>query len=582
MSNPIVFDVGQLREVRQSKESFDPDVRPPSVAAQSEIPITLPAVLNSQLLPGDVDRYRFHATSGQHLVFRTRARALIPYLADAVPGWIQAVLVLYDANGNEVAHNDRYGNSADPVLAYRVPADGAYVLEIHDSLYRGREDFVYRLEAGELPHITSFFPLGGHSGVRTTVALEGWNLPRSSLTLEPGQMVPGKLNLSLPWGERESNRVPFLVGTLPECLEQEPNNSTATAQAITLPVVVNGRIDPAGDRDVFSFRGHAGQIIVAEVWARRLGSPLDSYLQLTEADGKVLAFNDDFEDPGQGLLTHNADSRVRAVLPRDGTYYLHLSDAQQHGGPAHGYRLRVSAPQPDFELRITPCSINARPGSTVPITVHALRRDGFQGEIKLALKYKPPGFDLAGATIPPQQTELRLTVQVPPTPRPVPVQLDVEGRALVLGQTVTRTAVPATDMMQAFAYHHLVPAEHLLVTVSPGARALFPARLLHTGPIKIRPGGSAVVRFAIPPGSDSEKLQVVLSDPPAGLSLRRSTFLRGGATLELRADSEKVKPGLRTNLIAEVYPAAGKAGKLARFPLGTLPAIPVEVIRPGR
>jgi hypothetical protein len=51
--------------------------------------------------------------------------------------------------------------------------------------------------------------------------------------------------------------------------------------------------------------------------------------------------------------------------------------------------------------------------------------------------------------------------------------------------------------------------------------------------------------------------------------------------LELHADSNKVKAGLRTNVIAEVYPHAGKAGKATRFPLGTFPAIPVQVIQPA-
>jgi len=32
------------------------------------------------------------------------------------------------------------------------------------------------------------------------------------------------------------------TATLPECTEQEPNNTPATAQRITLPVIVNGRI----------------------------------------------------------------------------------------------------------------------------------------------------------------------------------------------------------------------------------------------------------------------------------------------------------------------------------------------------
>ena len=51
-----------------------------------------------------------------------------------------------------------------PVLYYEIPADGEYVVEIKDAIYRGREDFVYRITIGELPFVTSIFPLGGPAG----------------------------------------------------------------------------------------------------------------------------------------------------------------------------------------------------------------------------------------------------------------------------------------------------------------------------------------------------------------------------------------------------------------------------------
>ena len=70
----------------------------------------------------------------------------------------------------------------------------------------------------------------------------------------------------------------------------------------------------------------------------------------------------------------------------------YLGDTQGKGGPDYAYRLRISHPQPDFELRVTPSSINARAGATVPVTVYALRRDGFSGEIALKLKDAPAGF----------------------------------------------------------------------------------------------------------------------------------------------------------------------------------------------
>jgi hypothetical protein len=592
MSNPIVFEVGQLPEVSQKKKLIDPEApkklarlaTPGERSPEAEIKVTLPTVLNSQIMPGEVDRYRFSARKGQQLVFIARARALIPYLADAVPGWFQAVLTLYDAKGNEVAFNRGFHYRPDPVLAYKVPQDGEYVLEVKDALYRGREDFVYRIEAGELPFVTAIFPLGGRLKTRTTVTLEGWNLPQSSLTLEPGDMKPGILSLSVRNKDLVSNRVPFAVDTLPEQLEQEPNNTPSTAQRIKLPVIVNGRIDKPADQDVFRFEGRARQTIIAEVQARRLDSPLDSVLKLTDASGKVLAYNDDREDKGQGLHTHHADSLLRVTLPADGTYYLHVADAQRQGSWAHAYRLRVSAPQPDFELRVTPCSINAQPGSTVAITVYALRKDGFSGEINLLLKYSPLDFLLTGAVkVPVNQDEVRLTLQVPARARKKPVDLAVDGWAWIGGRRVTRTATPAEDMLQAFAYHHLVPANNLMVTVSGQARSRFPARLLANGPVKIPAGGTALARLAIPRGASSDRIRLVLNDPPEGITLKKMVVNSDGAVLLLHADSEKVKVGFRANLIVMAYPETGKkAGKTAPVTLGTLPAIPFVIVKSSR
>ena len=155
-----------------------------------------------------------------------------------------------------------------------------------------------------------------------------------------------------------------------------------------------------GDQDVFRIDGKRGEEIVAEVMARRLDSPLDSVLRFTDAKGKELAVNDDFEDRRSALLTHHADSQILFTLPANGTYYLYLADAQHQGGPDYAYRLRVSRPEPDFELRVTPSGINARSGATLPIAVHAIRRDGFTGDIAVKLKTDIGGFQLEGATIP--------------------------------------------------------------------------------------------------------------------------------------------------------------------------------------
>ena len=142
---------------------------------------------------------------------------------------------------------------------------------------------------------------------------------------------------------------------------------------------------------MFRFEGRAGDTIVAEVYARRLDSPLDSVLKLTDAAGKQLAFNDDHEDKGAGLDTHHADSYLMATLPADGAFYIHIGDAQHQGGPEYAYRLRISPPRPDFALRVVPSSLSVRGGASVPLTVYALRRDGFTNEITLSLKDAPAG-----------------------------------------------------------------------------------------------------------------------------------------------------------------------------------------------
>ena len=140
-------------------------------------------VINGQIMPGDVDRFRFRAKTGQKLVIETQARSLIPYLADAVPGWFQATVTLYNAAGKEMAVADDYRFNPDPVLFNEIPRDGIYELEIHDSIYRGRQDFVYRIAVGELPFITQMFPLGGKAGVPTVASVDGWNLTTQQLKL---------------------------------------------------------------------------------------------------------------------------------------------------------------------------------------------------------------------------------------------------------------------------------------------------------------------------------------------------------------------------------------------------------------
>ena len=431
-----------------------------------EVAISLPCTVNGQIASGSVDRYRFIARRGQRLVITTLARSLVPYMADAVPGWFQPVLVLCDARGREVAYNDDFRFKPDPVIGCEIPMDGEYILAIHDAIFRGREDFVYRISIGELPFVTSVFPLGGQANIPAGVDVKGINLAESHLTPETRDRAPGIYPLSvLGKGGLIAPPVPFAIDALPDGLEQEPNSTPKQAQRIDPPVIMNGTIGTPGDRDLFLIEGRAGQEIVAEVNARRLDSPLDATLKLTDASGACLAQNDDQEDIGSGINTHHADSYLRVKLPADGTYTLTLADAQHAGGAAYAYRLRVSPPQPDFELRAVPSRLVMAEKGSAGITVHAIRRDGFTGPIRFQIKEPANGFSVSGGPLTGTQTVARVTVKTTLAATDKPIPLVIQGVSTNAGATWVRDAVGAEDRMQAFLWRHLVPAQELMALV---------------------------------------------------------------------------------------------------------------------
>jgi hypothetical protein len=406
---------------------------------------------------------------------------LIPYIADAVPGWFQPVLVLYDAKGKEVAFDDDYRFKPDPVILYKVPQDGEYVCAIYDSIYRGREDFVYRISIGERPFVTSHFPLGGQVGAPVTPKMKGWNLQQAELTVPPNEAGPGIYSLVASRKGLVSEPVAFALDTLPEGFDKEPNNTPATAQQVTLPIIINGRIDKPDDWDVFQFSGKSNDTVVAEVQARRLDSPLDSVIKVTDATGQLLAFNDDREDLGAGVNTHHADSWLMAKLPADGNYFVHIGDTARKGGEEYAYRLRISSPQPDFALRVVPSSVSLRGKSTATLTVYAIRKDGFTGSIKLALKDPPTGFSASPVALLGTQVVARLTFKADVTATEEPVSLSIVGSAKAGEKEIVHLAVPAEDRMQAFLWRHLVPASDLKVKVfdpdyQPPDRRVVPAR----------------------------------------------------------------------------------------------------------
>jgi hypothetical protein len=561
LTNPLTFRVDGYHEFTRPWQKVPipfvvvngatPPQRPAREAGKP-MEITLPAIVNGQVMPAVTDRYRFQAEKGRRIVVAAAARELVPYISDAVPGWFQAVVTMRDAAGNALATADHFRFHPDPLLAFDVPATGTYILEVHDSIYRGREDFVYRVTIGEIPYVTDVFPLGGKAGAKLKLETRGFNLPARPLNVKVGQtLVPHA----------------FQVDTVGQALS--PANASRRAQKVKLPVVVNGRISTPGEVHTFRIDARAGEEIEAEVFARRLDSPLDSFLRLTDAAGQELASNDDAEDKAAGRLTHYADSRLTYKFAAKGTYLLQLSDTERKGGPEYAYRLKLGRPDPDFELRVVPSSLNIRAGTTQPLTVYSVRRGGFSAPIDLKLRDVPPGWSLGGAFIPAGHDEVRCTITAPGGKVDVPMAIHLEGRSGAL----RHDALPADDMMQAFYFHHLVVQPDWMVRVLGAGGPAVVWKPVEK-PVRIAAGGTGQLSLPLPPRFAGQ-VSFTLDDPPEDLTIEKVTRGTAEVTVVFKAGA-KLKAGAKGNLIVDAF--IQRQNQQRRQAIGAIPAIPFEVV----
>ena len=284
VSNVLRFAVSSLPE--------RPEQEPNGPAAPQKV--TLPAALVGALAtPGDVDAYEFQARAGQEMVFQVVARP--------IGSRLDSILRIRDAHGTVIAENNDIDLSRDSVLTWRFADRGGYVITIEDVEHGGAMNgYAYRIYAGALPFVTGAFPLGVARGAAGTLTLSGVNLGGvTSLPVrgDPAALAGGTIpiTVSTPAGPA-LNRKAIALGRYPDVLEAEPNDAPGTAQKLTIPSTVNGRVWTSApvprpqsgqfDQDVFRFTARKGQALVFDVTAQQLGSPLDSIIEVLGADGR--------------------------------------------------------------------------------------------------------------------------------------------------------------------------------------------------------------------------------------------------------------------------------------------------------
>jgi WD40 repeat protein len=253
-SNGLTIYVDRFPARPEPAGTESPRTAPP-IAMQSTI-------VGSLTRAGEVDFYRLDLKEGDEVGAHAQPSA---------GSKIDAVLSLEDAGGKVVAE------SSASVLGYRCVRSGVYVLSVRDREFRGGPEFSYRMHVGAIPVVTSYSPLGIQAGSSERVTIHGVNLGGelevavSAPAGAPGGRVPVPVKSALG---KVLNSPSLVIGEFPQ---------SAPGHALAVPGTGDGVIDQPGGSQTWTFHARRQQPLIVETEARRIGSPLDSVIEILDA-----------------------------------------------------------------------------------------------------------------------------------------------------------------------------------------------------------------------------------------------------------------------------------------------------------
>jgi hypothetical protein len=539
VSNPRTIVVGD----RPESIEVEPNNAPEKAGV-----IVVNSVMHGELNGGtDVDCFVLEGKKGQRL--------FLDLEAERIDSRLDATLRLLTPSGTEIAESrDVFG--LDPFLDVTLPADGRYVIKVHDATFAGSPDHVYRLTVHDGPQLDVVLPaavrpgpvpeftligraLGPGAVVAPLLTADGRAFERLSLPqairdaalvasdsavgarsfVTPSALVP---RLGVDFGFVRinssgampvvSNRLFIAKAINPVVLEHEPNDDDAHAQRVVPPCDITGTFAPRGDNDLFRFEGRKGEIWWIEALAERIGSMADPAFLIQKVGSKGqppqdLASGDDLPDAGAGprFNTQTVDAAVRWQVPEDGLYQILISDlySSQRGHPRLVYRLVIRREQPDYSVVLLPNSpagadaVTIRAGGRTSAYVAAIRRDGFAGPIRVESRDLPPGVSAAPVTIGANQAFAPIVFEAAET-----AQNEV-GTATVAG--LSRFGDRKDDLQflagvspQGPSLERIAMAGGMIWPPSPTAPAVAPARVFNGFVIAVRSEPAALALTASP------------------------------------------------------------------------------------
>jgi hypothetical protein len=472
------FVVGDLPEVVEQEIDGQP------------IPtaVKLPVTINGRMFPReDVDVWTFEAVAGQSYVCSVEAARL---------GSPLAARLEVRTPGGKLAAEAVGKYSPDPLLKFTAKESGVHQVKIHDASFGGLQNYVYRLTITDGPWVESVYPLGGKRGSETKFEAVGQKLAAGPLavTIPPDAAAEYFHRFSVPGAV--SNIVLLAVDDLPERLEAEPNDTAEQAAMTETSSVVNGRIDKPGDGDEWAFIATKGQALELEVFAARLGSPLDSSLTVHDATGKEVA-------KGEDGIGGSPDALVRFSAPADGKYFVRVSERfASRGGPAFAYRLRIAPPRSDAQLSLASDAVSVDRGASQNVEVNLLWLGGLANPLTITVEGLPSGVAVAPVQAKPGQAKATLAFKAEKDAR-----VDA-SRVKIVGKFES-----ADRKMERVAAYRPLPGEAAVDSILLAVCEPTPFKFTGEYQLHFIPrGGTLSKRYELDRGGYDGPLEISLSD----------------------------------------------------------------------
>jgi len=340
---------------------------------------SLPVALHGTLGGGTTLRTSFPAKAGQRITCEIESQRL--------GGKLRPVLHLYDAEGRHLAWSLPSASlHGDTRLTAVIPSDGQYMLTVNDLQYAVPGPGHFRLKIGEWEYADAVFPAAVERGTTATLRPIG-NLAVDKLVVVAPAWDSSSVAVSWATPSIISGPLPAVfVSEIPELVEQQVVGMPQELAAV--PSAMNGRLAVVGEEDRYRLKVQSDAKLRFEVFAARLGAPVDSVIEIRREDGTVLVSNDDA--PG------TTDSLVEFAVPKDlNTLIIAVKDIHTRGGETAVYRLLATAPatepsRADFQLSVEQDRYNV-PQNGRQIVRMRVDRQGYQGPIQLDFGQLPPG-----------------------------------------------------------------------------------------------------------------------------------------------------------------------------------------------